>query len=375
MQLKNNENNYGAIAKLFHWLMALLILGMLAIGLTMVTLPNGLDKLQIYGWHKSTGIVILFLVFLRLTWRQFNYQPKTPESKTFPPHAFKLMEFAANTTHIMIYFLMFAMPLTGWAMSSAYGFPVSVYGLYILPNLVAPDKVFAKTLENIHDYGAYLLIALLITHIGAALFHHFILKDVVLKRMLPVIILIIMPLVANAKAPLYEINKTKSSIKFEAIQNGAPASGEFKDFRGSIYFAPVGSKCIEECSAIIEIKMDSVFSTYDEMVSTLKAPDWFNVKNFPVAKFETKEFIYALSGELPFKGGDYRINGNLTIIGKTQPVSLLCQIKLSEDNVGLAIADCKTTIMRRDFGLGWKDTDTVKDEVKVIVHIEATTNK
>ncbi len=359
MQLKNSEERYATITKLFHWVMALLILGMLVMGLKMVTLPMGPDKLWVYGIHKSTGIIILFLAFLRLSWRQVNYQPKIPEAKGIAPRIFKLMEFAAKTTHAMIYILFFAMPFTGWAMSNAYGFPVSVYGWFVMPNLVAPDKDLAKTLETIHDYGAYLLIALLVMHVGAALFHHFILKDIVLKRMLPFTLFIIaLPVIANAAPVQYEVDKAKSSIKFEAVQNGAPVVGEFKDFTADIAFDPkdlLGSK------AVVMVNTASIDSTYGEMVSTLKEGDWFDSKKFASAKFESEKFT--------LQGEKYAVIGKLTIRDKTQPVTLDCDIKLSGKN---AIANCNTSLERTKFDIGWKDTSGVKDVVKVTIHIAAT---
>lgn len=183
MLFKNTDNNYSAVQKLFHWVMALLIIGMLVIGNIMGDL-KGPDKLQVYGLHKSTGILILFLAFLRLTWRQVSYQPKIPVTDRLSPYMYRLLHIAADISHFLIYLCMFLMPVTGWAMSSGVGFPVSFYGLFTMPNLISPDKGMAQMFRAAHGYISWVLIVLLSIHIGAALFHHFFLKDNVLKRML-----------------------------------------------------------------------------------------------------------------------------------------------------------------------------------------------
>lgn len=361
-QLKNSEEKYGVIAKLFHWVMALLILGMLAMGLQMVSLPIGPDKLWVYGIHKSTGIIILFLAFLRLSWRQVNYQPKIPEHKEFRPIIVKLMEFAAKTTHAMIYLLMFAMPLSGWAMSNAYGFPVSVYGWFVLPNLVSADPELAKKLKTLHDTGALLLIGLLVAHIGAALFHHFILKDIVMKRMLPWVILLVLVSGHAQAAQKFEVDKAKSSIKFEAVQNGAPTIGEFKTYNAQIEFSPTD---LATSKANVDIDIASVSSTYAEMVSTLKGKEWFDIATFPTAKFVSTSFK-------KIDDKNFEALGKLTIRDKTNDVVL--KFKLVEFDDKHAIIDGETVLKRTAYGLGWADTGTVKDDVKVMIHIEAKAN-
>lgn len=179
MQLKNTTQRFGAIAQLFHWVMALLLIGLIVMGLYMVGLPIGLQKLKFYGWHKEFGILILILVLLRLTWRTININPTLPV--TMPAW----QKLAAHSVHILFYVLMFALPITGWMLSSASGLPVSFFGLFVLPNLVAPDEHLRMVLVDIHHWLAYGLIASICGHVGAALQHHFIEKDDVLRRMLP----------------------------------------------------------------------------------------------------------------------------------------------------------------------------------------------
>lgn len=176
MQLKNSTTHYGVVAILLHWIIAIIIIGLLAFGLYMVALPIGLEKLKLYGWHKEYGILILFLVILRLWWRYINITPIL----TLP----LLEKIAARSVHWAFYIFMFAMPITGWLITSAAGLPVSFFGLFVLPNIAPADPDLMKLFQEIHEWLGYALIALIILHATAALKHHFINKDDILRRML-----------------------------------------------------------------------------------------------------------------------------------------------------------------------------------------------
>lgn len=176
--IKNTFEAYGLIAKLFHWIMALILIGLVILGLTMVELPFGVQKLKLYRWHKEYGILILLLVTLRLLWRWGNIVP------LLPLHLPWWQKWAAHGVHYAFYALMFALPLTGWALSSAAGLPVSFFGLFVLPDWVKPNEALRITLSTVHRYFAYLFIAVLCAHVGAALIHHFYYKDNILRRMI-----------------------------------------------------------------------------------------------------------------------------------------------------------------------------------------------
>ena len=178
-KIKNSAAHYGAVAKGFHWAMAVLILGMLAMGLYMADLPLGLQKLTYYGWHKEWGVVVLIFALLRLGWKITQMSPTLPSSLG------RLSVCAAKAGHALLYGMMLAMPISGWLMSSAAGFPVSVFGWFTLPVLMAPDDSARKILAEVHEYLAFGLMALIAGHILAALMHHYLYKDNVLRRMLP----------------------------------------------------------------------------------------------------------------------------------------------------------------------------------------------
>ncbi len=179
MCFKNTLQTYGVIAKAFHWLMAIFIITLLAVGLIMADMENSPDKFKLYGMHKAFGIIVLFLVVLRLGWKVLDVSPLLPASIS------KVAQLGAKVVHLGLYILMFAMPITGWLMSSAAGFPVSIFGLFTIPNLVAPDKEFGKNMNELHEALAWILIVLITLHVLAALLHHFYYRDNILRRMLP----------------------------------------------------------------------------------------------------------------------------------------------------------------------------------------------
>ena len=165
-----------------HWLMALLLSALVALGLYMTRLPDvGFDtwKIRLILYHKQLGIVALTLVAVRLLWRVGNVLPHLVE--TLPDW----QKVVARFVHLCFYALMIALPLTGWLMSSATGIPVSVLGLFPLPDLVPYDDRLFHTLVDVHRYLGYALIVCMAAHIGAALRHHLLLRDNTLKKILP----------------------------------------------------------------------------------------------------------------------------------------------------------------------------------------------
>jgi cytochrome b561 len=171
--------HYTRTAQVFHWLIALVIPPMMALGLYMEGLPFSPEKLQYYSWHKWAGVTVFFLVLLRLLWR-FTHRPPP-----LPSHMSAIERFAAQAGHTLLYLLLLAIPLSGWLMSSAKGVPTVWFGLIPLPDLVSRDEALGDLLRAVHQALNLLLVVLVLGHAGAALKHHFINHDDVLKRMLP----------------------------------------------------------------------------------------------------------------------------------------------------------------------------------------------
>lgn len=179
MSLRNTTTRWGSVTQLLHWLIVALIITQVTLATLAEDLPLGMKKLAMYARHKSFGITILGLVVLRLLWRWTNPTPELPT--TLKPYERVL----AQVTHAALYLLLFAMPLTGWMMSSARGFPVSWFGLAQLPDLVPRNRGLYETLKSTHDNLALVLYGVVGLHVLAALKHHFVMRDDVLRRMLP----------------------------------------------------------------------------------------------------------------------------------------------------------------------------------------------
>lgn len=179
MQLRNDDSRYGAFAQALHWLVAALVLALFAIGWFMEGLPLGPEKIEVFNLHKSIGVTVLVLMLLRLAWRLISPPPPLPAAMS------GLERRAAKLSHLALYLLLFAQPVIGLLHSSAANFPVVVFGALTLPPLVGPDETLKQQLEGLHGLLAWVILALITLHVAAALRHHLLLKDSVLRRMLP----------------------------------------------------------------------------------------------------------------------------------------------------------------------------------------------
>lgn len=179
MSLKNHER-WGAISQGLHWLVAALVLLLGVVGLVMGELPRVPKYFWVYTAHKSLGITVLALVVVRLGWRLYAGAPQAV------PGTPGWQQRTANVTHGLLYALVLAMPLSGWLYDSASGLrPFRWFGLVEMPRLSAPDERLADLSHALHEWGFWLLIALVLLHAGAALYHHLHLRDATLARMLP----------------------------------------------------------------------------------------------------------------------------------------------------------------------------------------------
>jgi cytochrome b561 len=134
---------------------------------------------MLYSWHKWAGVTIFLFVVLRLGWRLLHRPPELPAG--MPAWQRK----AAEATHVLLYLLMFAVPLSGWLMSSAKGFQTVWFGVLPLPDLLRKDTELGDLLQQLHMLLNFSMAALVLAHAGAALKHHFLDRDDVLVRMLP----------------------------------------------------------------------------------------------------------------------------------------------------------------------------------------------
>jgi len=180
-----DNERYSLVAIVLHWLIALLFLSMIIAGYTMASLSDAdlSFKFSLYQWHKSFGITIMLLTLLRLGWRLGHSPPET--ANTRPYKTAKLM-------HGLLYGLTLMIPLAGWALVSAspFNIPTALFGEFNWPHLpyfsTLPDKQSAEaSLKLVHMGLAYGTGVLALGHMAAALYHHFLLKDRILVKMMP----------------------------------------------------------------------------------------------------------------------------------------------------------------------------------------------
>lgn len=170
---------YNTPALVLHWATAPLVIGLLAVGLWMVGLEISRLKLVVYGWHKWIGLVVLAIVVIRLIWRALNRPPPLPA--TVAPWERR----AAAIAHGLLYGLLLAMPLSGWAMTSAAGQPVIWFGVLRLPDIVGRDPALLEIFRGIHHWLSRLLLLTIALHVAAVIRHDVLRRDGILRRMLP----------------------------------------------------------------------------------------------------------------------------------------------------------------------------------------------
>ena len=183
MNTSASPHRYTGVAIALHWLLAAALIGIFFFGLYMTGLPFSPARLKYFNWHKWAGMTILILSLLRLLWRITHRPPALPEAmiRTMPAW----QRAAHHGVHHLMYLLFFAIPLMGWIYSSAAGFPIVLFGLLPLPDLVAKGPELAEALKPWHAYLAYALAALVLLHVAAVVKHQLIDRDGLLSRMLP----------------------------------------------------------------------------------------------------------------------------------------------------------------------------------------------
>lgn len=178
MTLRSDDRQWGSVARLFHWIMALAILGNGLFGLLMDLAHSPMQKISWLALHKSIGLTVLALFGLRLLWRAVDRRPPDEPAPRW-------QQLAAHLVHGVLYLLMAALPLTGWWFNSLSGKPLQWFKLFNLPALAGKDEQQAHTLGALHEYLFWFLLLVLVVHVGAALKHHLSERDNVLRRMLP----------------------------------------------------------------------------------------------------------------------------------------------------------------------------------------------
>ncbi|NNE21352.1 MAG: hypothetical protein HKN11_01965 [Rhizobiales bacterium] len=365
--------HYSRLAKFFHWLTAVAVIALLGLGWYMTSLELSPLMLKLYSWHKWIGISVLLVTVLRLIWRFTHPAPPLPAD--MPP----LMRTAAHGGHVLLYALLIGLPIAGWINSSAAGFPVVWFSVIPLPNLVGPSKQISDVFSWLHWAGGLLLVALLVGHIGAALWHHKVKRDDTLVRMLPrrrsvaaffaaAVLFIAVPPSEAGPLDTWTVETGASEVTFTAQQMNVPVKGKFNAYRAAIVF---NADRPDKASIRLEFDTSSITTGNVQADQALPGADWFSAADHPVAVFEA-------SGFKPIGDDTYEVAGTLTVKGTSQPVTVKTTIATSDDPQnaqGLrAQATGVTTISRTAFKVGqgqWANTATIADEVIIAFSLKA----
>lgn len=169
--------SYPLPARVLHWVMALCVLAVIPLGLAMGAAEPGPLQNTLFDLHRSMGVLILVLIVLRFVNRLAGGVPKTYSDVP------AWQRIAARIVHDLLYLLLLVEPLLGWIATSAYGATIRVFWLFDLPAITAKNEPLSEALFEVHETLAWVIVALVVVHIAAALYHHFVARDRVLVRM------------------------------------------------------------------------------------------------------------------------------------------------------------------------------------------------
>ena len=373
---RSQPSRYGDTAVIFHWLIAFLILGLLAIGKYMTGLAeNDPLRFELTQWHKSFGIAVLLLSILRLLWRFTHKPPATPSSlPTWQRQVSALV-------HLALYALMLALPITGWIMVSASPLNIDtvLFGVIPWPHipliLELPNKeALAIAFHNYHEWASWALIALLLAHIGAALKHHFFDKDTILQRMLPNWTSaafkakgsVVLALCIGAGSFLYWLNLNTGSavvlaagdseVSFVADVTGEATIGIFAE---TVVIATLDENNSANSSISATVTTASISTDNYQVAGSLPDADWFDVANHPEALFQSSSI---LAGD---NENELLVSGELTMKSITQSVTFTMTLATEND---ARVARGSFPIDRRDYSMGLESqpsSDYVGFEVQI----------
>ena len=345
-----------------------------------------LKQLGLLANHKSVGMTILLIAAIRLLYRFFQPAPALP--KTMPNWQQRL----SNGSHFLLYALLFALPISGWLMSSATAYSVSWFNLFAIPDLIAPNESRADQLAAIHYYLGSALLILAVIHIAAALKHHFIDKDDVLSRMaglgswisfalVAIVSISALSQVGSKSAPastnliattsstkeddttlapsdlaIWQIDYERSFIKFSGDQAGAPFTGQWQSWQAQLQF---DKSDLSKGRFDVRIDTQTPFSNDDERDDTIRSSDFFDVSKFKEARFIANRFERSEDAFLAL--------GTLEIKNLSHPVTLNFTVEQAN---GITTLEGSASLDRLLWNIGtgdWTDTSWVGQTVEVNV--------
>ncbi len=377
------------LAVALHWLVAVLILFNIVLGVVAEEMAMSPAKLNVFIWHKSIGLSVLALVGLRLCWRYAHPPPEAPASLT------TFERRASSSVHFALYGLIVAVPLTGWWLNSVANFPFRWFGLFEVPAIAAPSETQEEWAEAAHVWLAWGMAAIVAAHIGAALKHHLINRDEVLRRMWPAragrwsmaLLVVALPLLVwwqvssladsasivtggqasqtderalSGEAQRWQMLTDSSRLGFIASYDDVPVEGVFRRFDADLRFDPDDLKSSGFDVTIAIASLDTASSDRDEMI---RDDTWFFVERFPKARFVTRS-IQAIGPQR------YQADASLRIRDRQQDVPFVFEWAPQSD--GQSRLTAQVVLDRRDFDVGtdsWAQDDTVGFDVTVEVDL------
>lgn len=392
MPLTNTPTSYGTVTKLFHWLIALFILGVLVTGTLAhnlgTTSAQSLDwKIRLYSMHKTMGLAIFFTALARIAWALSQPKPGMIGQET------GLLAFLAELVHWVLYVALVLVPLTGWMTHAATeGFaPIKWPFGQELP-FVPNDPELAERFATLHHFFKLVMVGAVLLHIAGALKHHIIDRDATLRRMwfgrpaLPQVPRhtagVLAPAVAASVfalvgigAGLQPVGTTQTGAALEQVtsqwqvqegtveitveQMGTQITGAFADWTAAITFDDNTPETTKG-SADVTISVGSL--SLGSVTAEALAADFLSAEAFPTAH---------VTGDLVATEAAYELRGTITIKGTEMPLSLPFTLEIDGDT---ATAQGSTTLLRRDFNVGesMPDGGTVGLEVLVSLSLTAT---
>lgn len=396
LKMDNSSEAYGLVSRALHWSIAALIFVLLFVGLIMIGLPYGSVKAQIYDLHKSLGMMVLLLGAIRIIWRSF-----APVPPTFSAHR-KYEKILAKTIHLVFYFCILVLPLSGWIMSSSGDYPVTIFWLFNLPPIVSKNQAIFEVSEQVHMLVAYGLIGSIALHILGALKHQFIDRDATMRRMGASVIVaglamgaiaVMMVLVLIQNLPKddieqsvllknpqssqlvtsilqdWNIDPAASRIEIIFKQSGQDIEAFFERWGGEIVF---DKNSLAQAKAIVRIDATSFKTGSSDRDAQAQGKDWFSAGQFPEIVFQSESFTDL--------GADrYFVKGTLNVRGVAVPIEFPFTLEFTnaENNSLRATMVTEFTLKRLDFGLGqgeWQATTTIADDVIVRLYVQANQN-
>lgn len=377
----------------------------------MVEMPFSPEKLEMYTLHKSLGLTAFALTLMRLLWRFRVRKPGHLETHK------KWERHLSGIVHAILYLSLLGLPLSGWLMSSAGQFPVSYFGLFSVPDIMAADQNAFKALRVAHTFMGYVLVCSVLLHFMGTIKHHYIDKDHTLSRMLTpnniftrswvyTAIFVSMMVTTLIWAGVHEYSQPQSSqstssrvkietapteagvdalpsleqtrwsllpeqseITFSTSVYGTPFTGRFEKFSGEIQFDP---ESLETSEVRVTVSLSSAVSGSQERDTTIQNAIWFDSESFPESRFIAKEFKKVDLNQ-------YVAQGSLTIKGVQNPLEFIFDYQETQTDQGESVATAtgEFVINRQDFMVGtgeWQSDETVASDVKVTVSLTARRN-